>query len=44
MTDRKIVLCEVRDGQISELTIYCSGDWDPELRARHAAEATLLRP
>lgn len=44
MSDRKILLCEVRDGQISELTIYCSGDWDPELRARHASETTLLRP
>ena len=44
MTDRKIILCEVRDGRISELTIYCSGDWDPDLRARHAAEATLVRP
>ena len=44
MTDRKILLCEVRDGRISELTIYCSGDWDAELRARHAAETTLLRP
>ena len=43
MTDRKIMLCEVRDGQISELTVYCSGDWDDELRARHAAETTLLR-
>lgn len=44
ITDRKILLCEVRDGRISELTIYCSGDWDPERRARHAAETTLLRP
>jgi len=44
MTDRKILLCEVRDGRISELTIYCSGDWDDELRARHAAETRLLRP
>jgi len=44
LTDRKIVLCEVRDGRISALTIYCSGDWDAELRARHAAEAPLLRP
>jgi hypothetical protein len=44
MTDRKILLCEVRDGRISEMTVYCSGDWDPELRARHAAETTLLRP
>jgi ketosteroid isomerase-like protein len=44
MTDRKIVLCEVRDGRIAELTVYCSGDWDAELRARHAAETELLRP
>ena len=44
MTDRKIVLCEVRDGRIAEMTIYCSGDWDPELRARHAQETTLLQP
>lgn len=44
MTDRKIVLCGVRDGQIAELTVYCSGDWDAELRARHAAETQLLRP
>ena len=44
ITDRKIVLCEVRDGRIAALTIYCSGDWDPALRERHAAETTLIRP
>ena len=44
MTDRKIVLCDVRDGRIAELTVYCSGDWDADLRARHAAEAPILRP
>jgi ketosteroid isomerase-like protein len=44
MTDRKILLCEVRGGQVSELTVYCSGDWDAELRARHAAEAPIIRP
>jgi ketosteroid isomerase-like protein len=44
ITDRKIVLCEVRDGRISEMTIYCSGDWNEELRARHASETTLIRP
>jgi ketosteroid isomerase-like protein len=43
MTDRKILLCGVRDGRIAELTVYCSGDWDAELRARHAAEAPSLR-
>ncbi len=44
MTDRKIVLCAVTGGAISEMVVYCSGDWDPELRARHAAETELLRP
>jgi hypothetical protein len=41
---RRLVLCEVRDGQISEVTVYCSGEWDDELRARHAAEAPMIRP
>jgi hypothetical protein len=44
ITDRKILLAEVRGGHIAELTIYCSGDWNAELRARHAAETQLLRP
>ena len=44
MTDRKILLCEVRDGRIAELTVYCSGDWDAELRARHAAETQRSAP
>ena len=44
ITDRKILLCEVVQGRITDLTIYCSGDWDGALRARHAAETTLLRP
>jgi ketosteroid isomerase-like protein len=44
ITDRKILLCEVQHGRITDLTIYCSGDWDAALRARHAAEAPILRP
>ncbi len=44
LTDRKILLCEVRSGRVAELTVYCSGDWNAELRARHAAEAPLIRP
>jgi hypothetical protein len=44
MTDRKILLAEVRGGRITELTVYCSGDWDADLRARHAAETQLIRP
>ncbi len=44
ITDRKILLAEVRGGRIVELTIYCSGDWNAELRARHTAETRLTRP
>jgi ketosteroid isomerase-like protein len=44
VTDRKILLAEVRAGRIAELTVYCSGDWDAQLRARHATETELIRP
>ena len=44
ITDRKILLAEVRAGRIAELTIYCSGDWNAELRAQHAKETELIRP
>jgi hypothetical protein len=41
---RRLWLCEVRDGRICEVVGYCNGGWDDELRARHAAEAPMLRP
>ena len=41
---RRLVLCEVRDGLITEAVVYCNGGWDATLRARHAAEAPMLRP
>jgi hypothetical protein len=41
---RRLHLCEVRDGQIVAVTTYCNGGWDDELRARHAAEAPMVRP
>ncbi len=45
ITGRRIHVCRVRSGQIAEMTVYCSGDWDEALRRRHAAEAPiLLRP
>jgi hypothetical protein len=40
---RRLWLCEVRDGRISEVLGYCNGGWDAELRARHATEAPMLR-
>jgi hypothetical protein len=41
---RRLWLCDVRDGRISEVVGYCNGGWDDELRARHAAESPMLRP
>lgn len=44
MTARRLHLCEVADGRITSVTTYCNGGWDDELRARHAADAPMLRP
>lgn len=41
---RRLWLCDVRDGRIAEVVGYCSGEWDPALAARHAAEAPMVRP
>jgi hypothetical protein len=41
---RRLWLCEVRDGRISEIVGYCNGGWDDETRVRHAAEAPMLLP
>jgi hypothetical protein len=41
---RRLILCEVVRGRIAEVTVYCTGEWDEALRARHAAEAPMLRP
>ena len=41
---RRLWLCEVRDHRICDVVGYCNGGWDAALRARHAAEAPMLRP
>jgi hypothetical protein len=43
MVARRLIRCEVRDGRITEATVFCNGGWDDSLRARHAAEAPMLR-
>jgi len=43
LSARRLWLCEVRDGQIAEVIGYCSGEWDEQLRARHAVEAPMIR-
>jgi hypothetical protein len=40
---RRIHLCEVRNGRITAVTTYCNGGWDESLRARHRAEAPMIR-
>lgn len=42
-TARRVWICGVEDGRIATVTCYCNGGWDDELRARHAAEAPMLR-
>lgn len=44
MTARRIHVCDVHDGRITAVTTYCNGGWDDELRARHTAEAPMIRP
>lgn len=41
---RALLNAELTGGKISELTLYCTGMWTEETRARHAAEVTLIRP
>ena len=40
---RKVWICRVEGDRIAEVTCYCNGGWDDELRARHAAEAPMVR-
>jgi hypothetical protein len=44
MVARRLWLCDVRDGRITDVVGYCNGGWDDALRARHAAEAPMMRP
>ena len=41
---REMARADLAGGLISELSVYCTGDWDDALQTRHAAEVALLRP
>jgi hypothetical protein len=41
---REMIHCVVTDGWISELVIYCTGDWDEALQRQHAEQVRLTRP
>lgn len=40
---REMIHCIVTEGRISELAIYCTGDWDQTTQERHASQVRLLR-
>ena len=40
---RELIHCVVARGRISELAIYCTGDWDEAVQRRHAEQVRLLR-
>ena len=41
---RELMRCDVTDGQVSAISVYCTGDWDEATRAQHAETVTLIRP
>ena len=41
---REMMRAEVAGGQVAELTVYCTGDWDQDRQAEHAAALALIRP
>ena len=40
---RELVHCAVAEGRITELVVYCTGDWDEAVQRQHAEHVTLLR-
>jgi len=41
---REMIRADVVDDRIVEMSVYCTGDWDEALVARHAHQVELLRP
>lgn len=41
---RELFRADVADDGITQLSVYCTGDWDSELVSRHRATVELLRP
>ena len=41
---RELFRADVGERGITELAVYCTGDWDEQREAAHRAQVTLLRP
>lgn len=44
ISSRNLHRLEVRDGRITEWTMYCTGEWSAGTRERQAREAPMLKP
>ncbi len=40
---REMIRADISDGSISQISVYCTGDWDRERVRRHAETVRLLR-
>jgi hypothetical protein len=43
-TCRELFRAGIGEAGITQLSVYCTGDWDAARRAEHAAAVTLIRP
>ena len=43
-TAREMFRADIGDDGITQMSVYCTGDWDAARRAEHAAAVTLIRP
>ena len=43
-TCREMFRADVGDSGVTQMSVYCTGDWDTARRAEHASAVTLLRP
>ena len=41
---RELFRADVSDGAISQISVYCTGDWDRAMVARHREAVPLIRP
>jgi hypothetical protein len=41
---RELLRADVRGDAISQISVYCTGDWNAAQVARHKAEVQLIRP
>ena len=43
-TCREMARADVSDEGITQISVYCTGDWDAARRTEHAEAVTLIRP